>query len=118
MDLAPLSSSTIAPSTTERLAYRSMNRANSARPPGARVRRTPATATEGPSVIGAQPSRREPRGQTWLPVSEPIILNRVFDFPEEKPETGPVPAKPHDGGGKFGRTRQAALETGTDTRTL
>ena len=94
MDLAPLSSSSIAPSTAERLACRSMKSARSARPPGARVRRTPATATEEPSVIGAQRSHGPARGQTWLPVSEPVILNCVFDFPEEKPETGPSMSSP------------------------
>jgi hypothetical protein len=61
MALAPLSSSSIAPSTAERLAGRSMKTARSARPPGARVRRTPATATEGPSVIGAQRTLGPPR---------------------------------------------------------
>ena len=45
-------------------------------------------------MFGAQRSHGAPRGQTWLPVSEPLVLNWVFDFPEEKPETGPVPAKP------------------------
>jgi hypothetical protein len=93
MDLAPLSKSNIAPSTAEPLACRSMDSARSARPPGARVRRTPVTAMVGPSVFGARRRYGAPLGQTWLPVSETLVLGRVFDLPEEKPETGPVPAK-------------------------
>ena len=44
-------------------------------------------------MFGAQRSHGAPSSQTWLPVSEPLVLNWVFNFPEEKPETGPVPAK-------------------------
>jgi len=62
-------------------------------PTGCSRATNPVTATETPSVFGGQRSDGAPRGQTWLPVSEPLGLNWVFDFPEEKPETGCVPAK-------------------------
>jgi hypothetical protein len=94
MDLAPLSSTNVAPSTAEPLACRSMNSASSARPPDARVRRTSTTTTEGLSVFGARWGHRAPRGQNSLPVSELLALNWVFDFPQEKPETGPFLAMP------------------------
>ena len=83
MDLAPLSSSNIAPSTAEPVACRSMDSASSARPPGARVRRTPATATEGPSVFGAQGSHGAPRGLTWVPDSEPSFSTGFSTFPRK-----------------------------------
>ena len=44
-------------------------------------------------MFGAQRSHGTPSGQTWIPVSEPLVLNWVFDFPQEKPETGLVPPK-------------------------
>jgi hypothetical protein len=65
--------------------------AGSARPPGARVRRTPATATEGPSVFGAQRSHGAPRGQAWLQVSEPLVLNSVFDSAKKNRKPGLSP---------------------------
>jgi hypothetical protein len=94
IDLAPLSWPNIASSPLVPLTCQPMDSARSGRPPGARVQRTPATATEAPSVFGAQQSHEASRGRTWLPVSEPVILNSVFDFLEEKPQAGLVPAKP------------------------
>ncbi len=62
-------------------------------------------------MIGAQRSHGPPRGQTWLRVSEPVILNCVFDYPEEKSETGPVPAKPSQEDSKYRFTQRRKEKT-------
>jgi hypothetical protein len=111
--LAPLSSCSSDPSTAERLACRAMKSARSARPPDARVRRTPAAATEGPSVMGlsevtdlrAARLGYRFRNPSFSPASSTSggwrvdwFRNPSFpaasSFPKKKTETGPVPAKP------------------------
>jgi hypothetical protein len=41
--------------------------------------------------VRGQRSHEIPVGQTWLPVSEPLALNPVFDLLEEIPKPGLLP---------------------------